>query len=167
MKLEKILPNLDVHAAPGPSRLRNGRLRIWAGVFALEAVDEAVEHLELLISDMANDNIPAWFMRATQAAEVIAIVKREAEVQGRTTDHMLVQVPNTISKLEDKAVLAHYQEVYIREMMPQHLGVGVMFAAEPLVLRLRMTLHTRPDFIIVGVRGHIERILRGNEGQCD
>ncbi len=69
--------------------------------------------MELLISDMPNDTQPAWFMRATHDAEVIAIVKREAEEQGRTADHMPVQVPNTISKLEDKAVLAQYQEVYI------------------------------------------------------
>jgi hypothetical protein len=58
-------------------------------------------------------------MRATQDAEVIAIVKREAEEQERTADHMPVQVPNTISKLEDKTVLAQYHEVYIKEMMPQ------------------------------------------------
>ena len=78
-----------------------------------------MEHLELLISDMANDKLPAWFMRATQDAEVIAIVKKEAEEQGRTSYHRLVQIPNTISKLEDKAVLAQYQEAYIKEMMPQ------------------------------------------------
>jgi hypothetical protein len=90
-------------------------------------------------------------MRATHAAKVIAIVKREAEEQGRTTDHMPVHVPNTINKLEDKAVLAMYHEVYIREMMPQQLGVGVKLAAELLVMGLRMTLHTRPGFIIVGV----------------
>ncbi len=35
--------------------------------------------------------------------------------------------------------------------MPRQLGVGVKFAAELLVMGLRMTLHTRPDFIIVGV----------------
>ena len=64
---------------------------------------------------------------------------------------MPVQIPNTISKLEDKAVLEQYQEVYIKEMMPQQLGVGVKFAAELLVMGLGMTLHTRPDFIIVGV----------------
>ncbi len=28
LKLEKILPKMDVYAAPGPSRLRNGHLRI-------------------------------------------------------------------------------------------------------------------------------------------
>jgi len=36
-------------------------------------------------------------------------------------------------------------------MMPQQLGVGVKFAAGLLVMGLRMTLHTRPDVIIVGV----------------
>ena len=60
-------------------------------------------------------------------------------------------MPNTINKLEDKAVLAQYQKAYIKEMMPRHLGVGVKFAVELLVMGLRMMLHTRPDFIIVGV----------------
>jgi len=100
---------------------------------------------------MANDEMLAWFMRATQDAEVIAIVKREAEEQERTAEHRPVQVPNTISKLEDKALLEQYQEVYRKEMMPQQLGVGVKFAAVLLVTGLRMTLHTKPDFIIVGV----------------
>jgi hypothetical protein len=59
LKLEKILPKLDVHAAPGPLGLRNGHLRIWAGVFAPETAEGAVEHLELLIGDMANDRMPA------------------------------------------------------------------------------------------------------------
>jgi hypothetical protein len=151
MKLEKIVLKLDVHAAPGPSGLRNGHLRIWARVFALGAAEEAVEHLELLINDMANDKLPAWFMRATQDAEVTTIMKRETVEQGRTTNHMPVHVPNTTSKLDDKAVLAQYHEVYIKEMMPQHLWVGVKFAAELLIMGLWMTLHTRPDFIIVGV----------------
>ncbi len=48
-----------MHAAPGPSGLRNDHLGIWAGVFAPEAAEEAVEHLELLINDMANDKMPA------------------------------------------------------------------------------------------------------------
>ena len=77
-----------------------------------------MEHLELLISDMANDKMPAWFMRATHDAEVIAIVKRETEEQERAANHRPVHVPNTISKLKDKAVLAQYQKVYIKEMMP-------------------------------------------------
>jgi hypothetical protein len=53
--------------------------------------------------------------------------------------------------VEDKVVLAHYQEVFIKEIMPQQLGVGVKFAAELLIMGLRMTFHKRPDFIIVGV----------------
>jgi hypothetical protein len=108
MWYRKILPKLDVHTAPGPAGLRNGHLRIWTGVFALESANEAVEHLETLMRDMANDNLPAWFMRVTHSAEVIAIVKREAEVQGRTADHRPFNVPNTISKLEYKAVLAQF-----------------------------------------------------------
>ncbi len=30
LKVEKILPKLDMNAAPGPSGLRNGHIRIWA-----------------------------------------------------------------------------------------------------------------------------------------
>jgi hypothetical protein len=73
------MPKLDVYAAPGPSRLRNSHLRIWTGVLAPESSDEAVEHLETLIIDMANDKLPAWFMQTTQSAEVIALVKWEAQ----------------------------------------------------------------------------------------
>ena len=47
--------------------------------------------------------------------------------------------------------MAQFREVDIREMMSQQLGVGVKFAAELLVMGLRMTLHTRSDFIFVGV----------------
>jgi len=110
-----------------------------------------VEHLELLISDMANDKLPVWFMRATQTAEVIAIVKREAERAGGKADHRPVQVSNTINKPEDKAVLVQFQAEYIKEMMPQQLGVKMKFAAELLVMGLRMVLHKRSDFIILGV----------------
>ena len=105
----KVLQKLGVHATPGPSGLRNGHLRIWAGVFAPESADEAVEHLETLISDMANGKLPSLFMRATLAPEVIAIVKREAERAGATSDHMPMQVPNKFSKLEDKAILVQFQ----------------------------------------------------------
>ncbi len=34
LKVGNVLPKLDVNAAPGPSGLRNGHLRIWAGVFS-------------------------------------------------------------------------------------------------------------------------------------
>ena len=54
MKVEKILPKLDMNAAPGPAGLRNGHIRIWAGVFAHPSADEAIEWLEKLLTDMAN-----------------------------------------------------------------------------------------------------------------
>jgi len=65
VKVDKILPKRDVYAAPGPGGLRNAHLRMWTGVFASETADEAVEHLETLLSDMANDKMPGWFMHAT------------------------------------------------------------------------------------------------------
>ncbi len=59
LKLDKILPKLDVYAAPGPSGLRNAHLRMWTGVYAPDIADEqSVEHLELLPSDIANDKMP-------------------------------------------------------------------------------------------------------------
>ena len=60
-------------------------------------------------------------------------------------------MPNTFSKLEDKVILVQFQGEYIKEMMPHQLGVGVKFAAELLILGLRMTLHRQADFIIMGV----------------
>jgi hypothetical protein len=105
VSVEKILPKLDIHAALGPEGLRNAHIRLWTGVFAPETADEAVEHLELLLSDMANDKMPGWFMRVTQAADVIALVKGEKEQRVKTTDHMPVQIPNTLTKVGDKAVL--------------------------------------------------------------
>ena len=58
VKVDKILPKLDVHAAPGPGGLRDAHIRMWTGVFAPETATKAVEHLELLLSDMANDKMP-------------------------------------------------------------------------------------------------------------
>ena len=58
MKVDKILLKLDIYTAPGPGELRNAHLRMWTGVYAPETADEAVEHLELLLSDMANDKMP-------------------------------------------------------------------------------------------------------------
>ena len=64
-----------------------------------------MEHLETLISEMANDKLPAWFTQATWSAEVIALVEGEAQRIGAATYHILVQIPNTISKVGDKAML--------------------------------------------------------------
>ena len=69
-------------------------IRLRTGVFALETTEEAVEHLELLLSDMGNDKILGWFMQATQSTEVIALVKGEAQRSGTTTKHMLVHTSN-------------------------------------------------------------------------
>jgi hypothetical protein len=62
VKVDKILPNLDVYAALGPGGLRNAHLRMWTGVFAPERTGKAVEHLETPLSDMANDKMHGWFM---------------------------------------------------------------------------------------------------------
>ena len=43
LKVGNILPKLDMNASPGPSGLRNGHIRIWAGVFAPPSADEATE----------------------------------------------------------------------------------------------------------------------------
>ncbi len=151
MKVDKILPNMDVNATPRPRGLRNAHLAMWTRVFAMETMDEAVEHLEVLLIDMANDKMSPWFMHATHAAEVIAIVKRENEALQETADHMPVQIPNTIAKVEDKAVLLVFQKEYIQEMMPQRLGVGVKYAAELLVMSLKMTVHRNKDFIMLNM----------------
>ena len=126
-------------------------MRIWVGVFAPESTDEAVEHLETVIIDMANDKLPAWFMHATQSAKFIALVKGEAQRTRAIANHRPVQILNTISKVGDKVMLQKFQADYIREMMPQQLGVGVKFAAELLVMGLRMIISLNKDFIIINV----------------
>ena len=62
LRVEKVLSKLDMNVAPGPSGLRNGHIRIWAGAFAPPSADEVVEWLEKLLTDMANDKMLAWFM---------------------------------------------------------------------------------------------------------
>ena len=114
LRVDKILPKLDAYAAPGRSMLRSSHLRIWIGVFAPDSADETVEHLETLISDMASDKLLAWSMQASQSTEVIALVKGEAQRTGATTDHKPVQIPNTISKVGDKAMLEQYRADYIK-----------------------------------------------------
>ena len=68
LKVGNILHKLDMNAAPGPSGLRNMHLRLWTGVFTPPAADEAIQHLEELMTDMANDKLPGWFMHAVHAA---------------------------------------------------------------------------------------------------
>ncbi len=86
----RVLPKLDVNAAPGPTGLRNGHLRIWAGVFAPPSAEEVVEWLEKLLTYMANGRLPAWFLQAVHAAELMALVKTEAKREGEIADHMPV-----------------------------------------------------------------------------
>jgi hypothetical protein len=148
VKVDKIFPKLNVNATPGPRGLRNAHLRMWTRVFAPESADEAVEHLEVVLGDMADDKMPPWYMQATQAANVIAIVNGETTTSHATVDHKPEQIPNIIAKAGDKAVMMLFQKEYIQEMMPQQLGVGVKYAAELLVMGLRMTLHRNKDFII-------------------
>ena len=112
-------------------------------MFAPPSADEAIEWLEKLLTDMANARMPAWFMQAIQAAELMALVKAEAAEASGVADHRPVQIPNTLAKVGDKAVLEQCQEEYVKEMMPQQVGVGVKFAAELLAMGLRMVLHLR------------------------
>jgi len=108
--------------------------------------------MELPLSDMANNKMPGWFMQATRAADVIAIVKGEKETTSRETrDHRSVHIPNTIAKVGDKAILMMFHKDYIHEMMPRQSGVGIKYATELHVMGLRMTLPRHEDFIILGV----------------
>ena len=66
-------------------------------------------------------------------------------------DHMPVQIPNTLAKVGDKAMLEQCQAEYVKEMMPKQVGVGVKLAAELQAMGLRMTLHLHRGFVIVNI----------------
>ncbi len=76
LKVEKFLVKVDFNAAPGLSGLRYGHLRMWIGAFAPSSGDAVIEHLDTLVSDMANDKLPPRFMHAMQGADLLAIVKK-------------------------------------------------------------------------------------------
>ena len=78
---------------------------MWMGVFAPTAADTAIETLENLIIEMANDKLPPWFVQAMQGAWLLGIVKEESR-NGYTGDHKHVVIPNTLSKVAYKAMLA-------------------------------------------------------------
>ncbi len=78
---------------------------MWAGVYAPPAADGAPEHLEKLISNMSSDKMPAWCMQAMQSADVIALIKGETKEKEARADQRPVQVPNTLSKVGDKAMI--------------------------------------------------------------
>ena len=86
------------------------------------AADEAIHHLEELLSDMANDKLPGWFMYAVQAAELMALMKAEKHATKTVADHMPVQIPNTLANVGDKAMLEQCHAEYVKEMMPHHVG---------------------------------------------
>jgi hypothetical protein len=78
LKMGKILGKLKNEASHGPCRLMNNHVRMWMGLFAPATTDTAIENLEDLITDMANDKLSPWFMQAMQGAELLAIVKEES-----------------------------------------------------------------------------------------
>ncbi len=57
-------------------------------MFAPPSADEAIQWMESLLTNMANGRLPAWFMQAVQAAELVAMVKTEAKVAGAVADHI-------------------------------------------------------------------------------
>jgi hypothetical protein len=77
---------------------------MWTGAFAPVSAKTAVENLGKLVSDMANDKFPPWFMQVMQGADLLAIVKTEGS-ERRKVDRIPVVVPNTISKVADKAMV--------------------------------------------------------------
>ncbi len=60
------------------------------------------------ITEMANDKLPPWFMQEIQGADLLAISKEEGR-HGETGDHRPVFIPNTISKLADKAMIQDFR----------------------------------------------------------
>ena len=56
-------------------------------MFAPPSADEAFEWLEKLLTDMANDKLPGWFVQAIHGAELMALVKAEATKVGTVADH--------------------------------------------------------------------------------
>jgi hypothetical protein len=67
-------------------------------------------------------------MQAAQVSELLAIVKGN-HIGAEIADHMPVGVSNTMSEITDKSLLAHLQGDYVTFLVPQHLGVGIKFAA--------------------------------------
>ena len=101
--------------------------------------------------NMANDKMPGWFMQAVQSAELMALIKAEKKETETVANHRPVQIPNTLAKVGDIAMLEQCQAEYIKEIMPQQVGVGVKFVAELLAMGLRMTLHLHGGFIIISI----------------
>jgi hypothetical protein len=54
---------------------------------------------------MDNDKPPGWFTQAVNSAELVALVKAEKKPSQTVADHRPVQIPNTLAKVGDKAML--------------------------------------------------------------
>jgi len=67
---------------------------------------------------MANDNIPAWFMQAMQAADLIASVK-DGTFSGAFRVTLAERIADTLSKIAYKAILQQFQAEYVKELMPR------------------------------------------------
>jgi hypothetical protein len=104
LKAGKMLGKLGNDAALRPTGHRNNHMKMWMGAFAPNTTDEAIEHLEDLITDMANDRLPPWFMQAMQRAELLSKISTEG-TEYTSGDHILVVMPNTISKMTDTVLL--------------------------------------------------------------
>jgi len=81
-------------------------------------VETIIENLEDFITDMVNDRLPPWFMQAMQGADMMAIVNAKGSGR-RKAVHRPVVMPNTISKIADKAMMEEYKEDYTRELLPR------------------------------------------------
>jgi hypothetical protein len=90
---------------------------MWMGAFAPVTVQVFVEHLEDLITNMANDRLPPWFMHAMQGADLLAIIKTEG-FRECVVDHRPDVIPNAIIKIADKAMMQECQEDYTAERLP-------------------------------------------------
>jgi hypothetical protein len=57
-KSREILRKLSNKATTGPTGLRNIHIKMWMGAFESKSVDNAIEHMDDLITDMANSILP-------------------------------------------------------------------------------------------------------------
>ena len=65
--------------------------------YAPATAETTIEHLEDLITDIANYQLPPWFMQAMHGAELLEIIKTEG-TRNSVGDHRPAVIPNTISK---------------------------------------------------------------------
>ncbi len=81
------------------------------GAFAPPSSDRAIDHFEIFISDMVNGKLAPWAMQAFEGADLLALVKTKNS-GSIIADHILVVVPDTITKVADKAVLKEFENAY-------------------------------------------------------